>query len=1462
MFYSEEKANRYLIAIGSPTSPEMNLEALDRVESDVERVVSLFCKEPQGYKRVLTDRISLGAPSKVIKNELMNWFYCSERKPYDCVIIYYAGHGSGEGADTQHYLFTSDSIRNRHFQTAIKTSFLAEFILEAGPDSPKNVLLILDTCEAGQGVNEAMSLAMKSRTALKLQESDANLWCISSSGLHSQAGDGDFVEALEYAMQYDKSWMHPEKEFLNPMDLIEIINNWFERNEKGQRAAVIPFLSRGKTYFIVNPYYRIKDYPSLMPLLPERLPNDLQNPPIFIGRENQLDTLKKTIAPDKKIWLYGQKGIGKKTLLSRVLNVEKNFILKNFGKIPILLRLKLDSKEPNVLTQALVNALGRNSFPGCIFDDDYFEGDRQVSHSITVKNDGSASNIGCLFSYLEETFSTDIPFLIIEDEHGVLNEIPSVRSSLARLLKHQVFCQSCVIFVLPEELCLTKEDFQLNPEHKIKLEPLSNTDNQLLFSEYLDVTNKKTITHKIIDFLPKGLPLTPYLIKVGCKNFNHSVQHDYEESSPETLIKAIIDVYLGEVPVVKKIIEEISLGDDNFSFKARVLGGFETLHILAILSEQPFTLDHLSDAGLSLSKLGKLIKLELIIIEGEEYYLSELIIQEIRQVRLKSLLEKSSPEILSSFSSRLQKLIEALASSEKPQDIRKIRTSCLEAIKWLGQFEQDAISQILEPLVSFVITESVDDYFFPLTDKQIEDYQNNITKTPHLDPVNSSIASVICLARFNSDRQKFVERLEDTVRLLAGSHKLNATGRQLLALDRGIFIGTSRFKCGDEVFKIRQDLRAPLKETLRVIQDPGVIKDPRPRQRFLKAATAWLLNSAWVAANIDKLKEARSLLTDARSFSDILNRSVPPGEIANRLWMESWIRQIEARLEINTEMRLFKLQEARNCSLKVFQLEKPIRWLQSYLRAVRRILTELSDDDEKEKEIKSLFKEIEKKYGPNDREWPIDVCALVATLLRDTSLHFSNPKTKLSVSKNSVALLQFREKDIRQSARDGDLRQSLVLIRNLSNLAHQFQDLDMQTEAKRAADKAYEYSKKLCKSRPTASLWQLVLTVAEQSDSLVNSNKSNYLATANIWEEYYDFGQRNPRGSRLEKELNEFQCWRKHQKKAGSYKGEGRLELWLEIRKWSRQGSLEYYVSRHSQHGKVWRFLERKINKRLRKGYYDFKLANEQIKILTQIHDARIRTLKKIEEKFGPSIPLYLQHARLLAQYERSVAIRNGGRYSDTSVVEVFECAERLWPNSYQILEERARYYRYVWDLEQAIMQFEKLYRSSSSGDQRRRAALSLVECFLLASSASRILIINGKSLGPKALALEAKKHLDALASYDNILDETSLYQERVALECRLNIDWPSIEDEFDNFIPGIGEYISSVIEFYSPESGVANSRDGSMTKAFQDLSKIPQNRTSMQQRYEFSQNSQPQGSIGDKLRKKTICQVFVDKFS
>jgi WD40 repeat protein len=253
---------RYLIAIGSAKFDDAETwAALERVRAELERIVAFFTDPGQGYVRVLGREIPLNADAARIRRQLCRWFASPERRSDDQVVIYFTGHGEQSERLRNHYLITRSSRLADLPGTAIRTSELAEWILDGVNDRPENLLVMLDVCYAGHGGGQLVALTGSVTNEVFRNSDAAGLHVIASARAPDQAAEGKFVDALLATID-DETYAGRSQPHVAVEDLFVGIGAWLkahppedgapqvaEWHHMGQRGV-------GVAAFIKNPRSR------------------------------------------------------------------------------------------------------------------------------------------------------------------------------------------------------------------------------------------------------------------------------------------------------------------------------------------------------------------------------------------------------------------------------------------------------------------------------------------------------------------------------------------------------------------------------------------------------------------------------------------------------------------------------------------------------------------------------------------------------------------------------------------------------------------------------------------------------------------------------------------------------------------------------------------------------------------------------------------------------------------------------------------------------------------------------------------------------------------------------------------------------------------------------------------------------------------------------------------------------
>ena len=254
-----DAARRHVFGIGVATYRE-GWEGLPHVPGDVAAVIDALAKfdyrPARPYRRGLIDP----ATGTHIQEELLKWVEAEELEDDDMVVVYYAGHGENEA---EHYLIcsqTGDGL-TRIPVTALPTSRLVKLLGDAGVH---RLLLILDTCYAGDGAAEAMALAATNQlvaaaaSPAEQRRHWRSLEVLAAARSGETAKDGLFAQVLTAVLRdevVDNRILAGERApYILLSDVVRAVNRAFEKRGIPQRADHAQIHDDG-IGFLPNPRY-------------------------------------------------------------------------------------------------------------------------------------------------------------------------------------------------------------------------------------------------------------------------------------------------------------------------------------------------------------------------------------------------------------------------------------------------------------------------------------------------------------------------------------------------------------------------------------------------------------------------------------------------------------------------------------------------------------------------------------------------------------------------------------------------------------------------------------------------------------------------------------------------------------------------------------------------------------------------------------------------------------------------------------------------------------------------------------------------------------------------------------------------------------------------------------------------------------------------------------------------------
>jgi WD40 repeat protein len=237
-------ANRFLIAAGTAHYDFLPGADLSSVIDDLREIDRIF--SGWSYTRVLAD---LGENPRLdpLRRGLGRWLRDRVRSRDDIVVIYYSGHGMTQG---EHYLLCADSEEDALPETALSTDVLVRLIAQ-GP--VQRVLVILDTCYASAGIQD-MGRVAKDLVRPPQRVQNSGLCFIAAAGPKEEAEQHAFVRAFLNAVRNPPKAGHLQ-DYLQPNEIVDTVNQEFERAQRRQRAQWGTVDSNGLAPFIPNPLF-------------------------------------------------------------------------------------------------------------------------------------------------------------------------------------------------------------------------------------------------------------------------------------------------------------------------------------------------------------------------------------------------------------------------------------------------------------------------------------------------------------------------------------------------------------------------------------------------------------------------------------------------------------------------------------------------------------------------------------------------------------------------------------------------------------------------------------------------------------------------------------------------------------------------------------------------------------------------------------------------------------------------------------------------------------------------------------------------------------------------------------------------------------------------------------------------------------------------------------------------------
>lgn len=181
-----------------------------------------------------TARRVSGCTTEGLRAELADWAESDDDRGEGTLVLYYTGHGD-RSADDRHYLLCRDSRPGRLKGTALATEDVVGIVTETGL---RRLLLIIDTCYAGQGSVDAVRELARSLTATREagQHRLTSFSVIAAARPLELAADGAFAAALRDAVD-DPTLGGPRQRKLFVEQVVDRVNELLAERSPGQHAT-------------------------------------------------------------------------------------------------------------------------------------------------------------------------------------------------------------------------------------------------------------------------------------------------------------------------------------------------------------------------------------------------------------------------------------------------------------------------------------------------------------------------------------------------------------------------------------------------------------------------------------------------------------------------------------------------------------------------------------------------------------------------------------------------------------------------------------------------------------------------------------------------------------------------------------------------------------------------------------------------------------------------------------------------------------------------------------------------------------------------------------------------------------------------------------------------------------------------------------------------------------------------
>ncbi|WP_329484288.1 caspase family protein [Kribbella sp. NBC_01484] len=243
-----DPGRRFLIAAGTENY-RLKEDRLESVPADLRTMVEFFTG--QGYLEQLPE-LRHDPTSDALRALLGGWLNNDQRQASDTAVFYYSGHGDTDASF--HYLLAANTVQGSYEATALPADFMVKAL--GGEPKVRRLLMILDTCYAGQGAFNAVEVGARMAATQRLDGRYEGVWVLTASRSREEADQAAFASAFVQAAQDLQQAAGALQRYIGLEDLVDRINTILEERGFRQQASQTPtHLARGLAPFLPNPRY-------------------------------------------------------------------------------------------------------------------------------------------------------------------------------------------------------------------------------------------------------------------------------------------------------------------------------------------------------------------------------------------------------------------------------------------------------------------------------------------------------------------------------------------------------------------------------------------------------------------------------------------------------------------------------------------------------------------------------------------------------------------------------------------------------------------------------------------------------------------------------------------------------------------------------------------------------------------------------------------------------------------------------------------------------------------------------------------------------------------------------------------------------------------------------------------------------------------------------------------------------